>query len=114
MNTTFICDTYGQHDALLLPRGDMIVHAGDLTKNGTAGEVRDFLQWFSHLHYKYKIFVAGTHDHLFEQEPELVRSMIPSNVTYLEDSGVEFGGLKIWGSPYNPHLSGNAFTRSQE
>jgi len=41
-----------------------------LTKYGTAPEVHDFLQWFSHLNYKYKIFIAGTHDHLFEQEPE--------------------------------------------
>jgi len=29
MNTMFISDTHGQHDALLLPRGDMIIHAGD-------------------------------------------------------------------------------------
>ncbi len=110
----FISDTHGQHDALLLPRGDMIVHAGDVTKGGTAGEVRDFLQWFSHLNYKHKIFIAGAHDHLFEEDPGMVRRMMPSNVVYLEESGVEIGGLKIWGSPYNPHRSGNAFTRMKE
>ncbi len=114
MNAMFISDTCGQHNDVLLPRGDMIIHAGDLTKNGTVAEVRDFLQWFAHLNYKYKIFIAGTHDHLFEQEPGLSKRMVPANVTYLEESGVEIGGLKIWGSPYNRYRSGNAFSRTAD
>jgi Icc-related predicted phosphoesterase len=114
MNTMFISDTYGQHDSIILPRGEMIIHAGDVTKNGTEAEVRDFLQWFSHLDYKYKIFIAGTHDHFFEQEPERVKEMIPSGVIYLEESGVEIEGLNIWGSPMNAFNHGSAFSKSKD
>ena len=112
MNTMFMSDTYGHHEAVLLPRGDMIIHAGDLTRNGTESEVRDFLQWFSHQNYKYRIFIAGMHDSLFEQEPGLARRLLPSNVIYLEESGVEVGGLKIWGSPFNTFNHGSAFSVS--
>jgi len=67
MNAMFISDTQVQHEDVLLPRGNMIIHAGNITKNGTFSEVEAFLQWFAHLNYKYKIFIAGTHDHFFEE-----------------------------------------------
>ncbi len=89
----------------------MIVHAGDFTKSGTLSEALDFLQWFSHLNFKYKIFIAGPHDLLFDRDPGLVKQIIPSNVIYLEESGIEVGGLKIWGSPYNLH-HGGAFSKT--
>ncbi len=110
MNAMFIGDTYGQHDAILLPRGNMIVHAGNITKNGTRAEVEDFLQWFSSLPYKHKIFIAGAHDRFLETDPAAVRAMIPEGVVYLEESGVEIEGLKIWGSPYNCYNHGSAFS----
>jgi hypothetical protein len=110
MNKLFISDTYGHHEELLLPRGDMIIHAGNLTKDGTEPEVRDFLDWFSHLNYRYRIFISGTRDVLFEKEPELIRRLIPSNVIYLEESGVEINGFKLWGTPYNTANYGNPFS----
>ncbi len=114
MNAMFISDTHGQHDAVLLPRGNMIIHAGNITKNGTRSEVEDFLQWFVHLHYKFKIFIAGAHDHFFENEPRLARRLIPAGVIYLEESGVELGGLKIWGSPFNSANHGSAFSQTED
>ena len=112
MNTMFLSNTHGHHETLLLPRGDMIIHAGDFTKNGTESEAREFLHWFSHLNYKYRIFIAGMRDAFFEQEPGLVRKLLPSNVIYLEESGVEAGGFKIWGSPFNTFNHGSAFSVS--
>jgi Icc-related predicted phosphoesterase len=114
MNTMFISDTHGQHDAMLLPRGNMIIHAGNVTRNGTELEVRDFLQWFSHLNYNHKIFIAGSSDLFFEEEPERARDLIPSGVTYLEESGIEIEGFKIWGSPYNSYNHGGAFSRNKD
>lgn len=114
MNAMFISDTHGQHEDVELSRGNMIIHAGNITKNGTFSEVEAFLQWFAHLNYKYKIFIAGTHDHFFEDEPKLARRLIPAGVVYLEESGVEMGGLKIWGSPYNSDHDGNAFSLTED
>lgn len=113
MNAMFISDTCGQHDSVLLPRGNMIIHAGNITKHGTKAEVMEFLQWFSALSYQHKIFIGGTQDHFLEQEPGAVRKLIPPGVTYLEDSGAEVGGLKVWGSPFNSYNHGSAFSRSE-
>jgi Icc-related predicted phosphoesterase len=114
MNTLFISDTYGHHEALLLPRGDMIVHAGDLTKHGTEEEVKDFLQWFSHLNYKYRVFIAGRHDHFFEEHPGKVARILPANVIYLQETGVEVGGINLWGSPFSTNHDGSAFGITHE
>lgn len=111
MNIVCISDTHGQHHALNLPEGDMILHGGDFTKRGTENQVRDFLNWFSRLPYKYKVFIAGNHDFLAEEEPDLFRFMIPENCIYLEDTAITIEGLKIWGSPYTPWFYDWAFNR---
>src|SRR5258708_37364693 len=114
MNAMFISDTHGQHENVLLARGNMIVHAGNITKNGTPAEAVDFLQWFARLNYDYKIFIAGTHDHFFEDEPELARRLIPPGVIYIEESGVEIGGLNIWRSHHNSFNHGSSLSRTED
>lgn len=107
-----ISDTHGQHDKLILPPGDVLIHAGDVSKRGKEHEVKDFLRWFSSLDYKYKIFIAGNHDFLFEQYPdEKINALIPDNVIYLNDNGVRIEGIHIWGSPVSPWFFDWAFNR---
>lgn len=92
----------------------MIIHAGDVTKKGKRSQVIDFLNWFAKLDFEHKIFVAGNHDFLFEKESqEHINGMIPKNITYLNDSGVEIDGLKIWGSPIQPWFYDWAFNRQR-
>ena len=114
MKFVAISDTHDKHAGLSLPEGDVIIHAGDATMRGTEQQVRNFLQWFSGLDYRYKIFIAGNHDFLFERLPEEeVRKLIPENVIYLNDSGVEIEGIKIWGSPIQPWFQDWAFNRQR-
>jgi Icc-related predicted phosphoesterase len=114
MKFVAISDTHGQHEKLVLPSGDAILHAGDISKRGKEHEVKDFLNWFSSLDYTYKIFIAGNHDFLFEQYPEeKVRALIPDNVIYLNDSGVCIEGIHIWGSPVTPWFYDWAFNRNR-
>lgn len=109
-----ISDTHGQHDKLSLPEGDIVIHAGDISGRGTEQQVRDFLEWFSSLDHRYKIFIAGNHDFFLEKaSAEIVRSMIPSNVIYLNDSAIEIEGIKIWGSPVQPWFHDWAFNRQR-
>lgn len=109
-----ISDTHSQHAQLSLPEGDAIIHAGDLSKRGTAQQVHDFLQWFSGLDYKYRIFIAGNHDFLFERlSSSQVNALLPENVIYLNDSGIEIEGIKIWGSPVQPWFHDWAFNRQR-
>jgi Icc-related predicted phosphoesterase len=110
MKIVCISDTHGFHNALTLPQGDMIIHAGDVTKRGEKSQVIDFLNWYTNLEYKYKIFIAGNHDFFFENaSTKEIKELIPSNIIYLNDSGVIIEGMKIWGSPVQPWFHDWAF-----
>ena len=110
MDITFISDTHGLHDRLKLNGGTVLIHAGDVTEYGTENEVEEFLFWFSRQRFNYKIFIAGNHDLFLEAStPAQRRKIIPENVTYLQNSGIELEGLKIWGSPVTPYFLGMAF-----
>ena len=112
MKFVIISDTHGQHKNLTLPKGDVIIHAGDISQRGKESEIIDFLNWFKDLDFKYKIFIAGNHDFFFEKTSENdIQKIIPENIIYLCDSGVEVEHIKIWGSPITPWFYDWAFNR---
>jgi len=114
MDITFIADTHGLHDRLKLHEGSVLMHAGDITEYGTEEEVSEFLYWFSRQPFTYKIFIAGNHDLFLEACTSSKRKkLIPSDVIYLQNSGIEINGLKIWGSPVTPYFLGMAFNARQ-
>lgn len=114
MKIIAISDTHGKHNQLSLPKGDMIIHAGDISSRGHKSEVDRFLRWYSQLDYQYKIFIAGNHDFYFENAPrQEIKELIPDNLIYLNDSGIEIEGLKIWGSPVQPWFYNWAFNRQR-
>ena len=62
MKITFISDTHNKHNQVtsLLPGGDVIIHAGDVSSMGYKHELQQFLKWFNNLdNYTHKIFIAG-------------------------------------------------------
>lgn len=114
MKFVVISDTHGQHQKLSLPQGDVLIHAGDVSKKGTLRQIEDFLSWFSTLDFEYKIFIAGNHDFYFEKaDPSEIKQLIPNNIIYLNDSAVEIAGTKIWGSPVQPWFHDWAFNRQR-
>lgn len=54
--------------------------------------------------------IAGNHDLLFEQRPDLVP---PMRWTYLQDSGTEVAGLRLYGSPWQPRFFDWAFNADE-
>lgn len=121
MKIITISDTHNQHNNIpskyidnLDGTIDMIIHAGDMTSSGSLSECIRFFDWFSQLPYKYKVVIAGNHDFFFEKAPqEVINEFLASypDVIYLNDSGVEIEGLKIWGSPITPYFYNWAFNR---
>jgi Icc-related predicted phosphoesterase len=111
MKIVFISDTHGKHDELQLPKGDMLIHAGDVSPRGTLPQMQAFLDWFEKQPFKYKIFIAGNHDFIAERNPVLFESLIPTNCIYLKNSGIEIEGIYIWGSPITPWFYDWAFNR---
>jgi len=113
MQIVCISDTHGQHRNINVPAGDVLVHAGDITRVGVLHEIKDFLDWYSALPHRYKIFIAGNHDKGFEYEKEKIIEIIPSNLIYLEDSGVQIEHLYFWGSPYTPKFFNWSFGKNR-
>jgi hypothetical protein len=109
---TFISDTHNKHKQIDTGSGDILIHAGDATGRGQSGEILPFLKWFSDQNFKHKILIAGNHDFGFEKEPERYQKECDDlGIIYLNDSGIEIEGLKIWGSPVQPEFFNWAFNR---
>lgn len=98
------------HRRLKVPVGDVLVHTGDFTSEGTLEDYIDVFDWLDALPHEHKVLVAGNHDSLFQHFAKLIRKRIPKTVTYLEDSGTTIDGLKFWGSPWTPGYPWMAFT----
>lgn len=101
-----ISDTHELHRDLVIPNGDLLIHAGDITMNSMSAEkLLDFNDWLGELPHAFRIVVPGNHDFVLE-DPS--RRTLISNATLLINQSVEIMGLKIWGSAVTPFL-GEAF-----
>lgn len=109
MRIVCLSDTHGHQQSLRIPEGDLLIHAGDFCNTGIERDVHKFAKWIDHLPHRRKIVVAGNHDWFFQQQPELARVYLEPDVIYLQDSGCEIEGLKIWGSPWQPWFMDWAF-----
>jgi len=103
-----VADTHMFHDELVVPPGDVLVHAGDLTRGGTIAELRLAVDWLESLPHRHKVFVAGNHELCLERDPERAWPLL-ERLTVLHDSGAEIEGLRFWGSPWQPAFRGWAF-----
>jgi Icc-related predicted phosphoesterase len=114
MRFVTISDTHGQHEALQLPPGDVLLHAGDVSGRGKPEEVLSFVNWFAVQPFEHKIFIAGNHDFYFEKETAVnIQAILPEGITYLNDSGTTINGIHIWGSPVTPWFFDWAFNRQR-
>ena len=109
MRIILISDTHNQLSSLQVPEGDILIHSGDATNNGSIAELSRFGSDLARLPHKNKLVIAGNHDWIWQKQPSLAKSLLPPGVTYLEDSGVIIDGVKFWGSPWQPEFCGWAF-----
>src|SRR5262249_40504742 len=105
-----VSDTHAPHHMTEMPPGDILVHAGDITRDGALEDVEAFNDWLESLNYLYrhKVVICGNHDFCFQERAAEARARITSAV-YLEDSGCEIEGLTFYGSPWQPWFGGWAF-----
>jgi len=132
MRIVCISDTHSLHKLMEheLPKGDVLIHAGDISNRGGEVDVTNFIYWFQNIQgFDTKIFISGNHDYCFEKvnEPHhkgdydwLNNLMAPENlaqsdVYYLEDNFMiierpEFSRpIKLYGSPWQPWFYDWAF-----
>ncbi len=103
-----IADTHTFHDELVVPPGDLLVHAGDLCRGGELDELEATLRWMRAQPHPHKLLVAGNHDWPFVHEPAAARALL-GEVVYLQDQGATVAGLRVWGSPWQPAYNDWAF-----
>ena len=108
MKIVTISDTHGMHRSLNMPSGDVLVHAGDFSADGTLENAREFNQWLGTLDYEHKVVIAGNHELCFEKNSAEAEKLI-SNAVYLKDSSIVIDGLKFYGAPWQPAFYDWAF-----
>ena len=109
-----VSDTHHHHKNVLLPPGEVLLHTGDLVGNYGDRDIfrhlRDFVDWLHKISSRFRLIVviAGNHDTLLDEQryprdaakaKKPFVASLPSNAVYLENTLVEYQGLKIWGSP---------------
>ncbi|KFY56946.1 hypothetical protein V496_06604 [Pseudogymnoascus sp. VKM F-4515 (FW-2607)] len=107
-----ISDTHS-HQPSNIPPGDLLLHSGDLTNDGTIKSIQESLNWLNTLPHKYKVVIAGNHDSYFDpsaRKDEDINSKTRLNwgsIIYLHNRSTHLrfkGGrsLNIYGSPDIP------------
>lgn len=110
MRIVCLSDTHGLCSGLSVPDGDVLLHSGDLTMEGSLDELKREADWLSGMPHPHKIIVCGNHDWCFEREASEARAIMRDRgLVYLEESFHDYGGLRFWGSPWTPYFWGWAF-----
>ncbi len=106
MRIVAISDTHSLHDQIIMPDGDILIHAGDCTLDGKIVEAESFLKWFSGQPHATKIFVPGNHDEPFAEPRVLgwLRKTFPT-VNILIDQELYHNGMRIYGVPWLPGIA---------
>ena len=113
-----------------IPSGDILTISGDICPvNGSHNPTNQmywlknhFLPWTDQLIknnvVKHVVFIAGNHDFVFKKVTTNTTGdfymSLPDNVHFLNDSGVELEGVKIYGTPWTPTFGNWAFMTCEE
>lgn len=110
-----MADTHLHHEGLVVPDGDVLVHAGDMLQYGTLDELARAAEFLRALPHPTKIIVAGNHEVCLEKRPAEARALLDGFI-YLEDQATVIEGIVFYGSPWQPKLRIWAFgaTRGAE
>lgn len=65
--TRIVCISDTHCQVPKLPKGDVLIHAGDLTNQGSYSELKKTVEWLEKADYEAKIIVAGTCYHLWNR-----------------------------------------------
>ncbi|OHE92793.1 calcineurin-like phosphoesterase [Colletotrichum orchidophilum] len=127
--TRFVCVSDTHNTTVKLPKGDVLIHAGDLTNQGSYSELSRAVQWLEKADFETKIVVAGNHDLTLDpdfyaqhgshfhnqtpQSPQDCKRLLTNSpsITYLthETATVRLSSpsgphtsFTVFGSPYSP------------
>jgi len=100
----FISGTHGNHRSLPVPPRDFLIHCGDACTDGDTYQLKDFFEWFTEQVPRYKIFIAGNHDLVFDLDPVEGKKIIPDNILLLENKFITIEGISFYSVSARPWL----------
>lgn len=112
-----ISDTHNQMSRIKerIPPGDLLIHAGDLTNQGSKEEMELEIDELASLPHEFKIFVPGNHDWYAQRhEKELFHYCQDRGIKLLMDNTVIINEKRIYGSPWTPNFGYWAFMLNPE
>ncbi|XTI87163.1 phosphoric ester hydrolase-like protein [Cenococcum geophilum] len=80
-----ISDTY--NSTPLVPNGDVLIHAGDLTENSTLLELQAHIDRLSSLLYTHKVVIAGNHDTYLDPQSRAAL-FLEDRINYLQSTSL--------------------------
>ena len=113
-----ISDTHCCLNQIKIPENiDIVIHSGDATNQHdpfrNEPEMVKFIERYSNIDIKNKVFVAGNHDGSVERRLIDRKDFEAAGIIYLENESVELEGFKIWGSPHTPTFGSWHFMKSR-
>lgn len=117
MKLVCLSDTHQMHDEILVPDGDILIHAGDFTHTGKPKEYTKFLEWYSKQPHKHKLLICGNHEKEISEETEKFQIICKHyDVKLIHDQIYEIEGIKFFGQPRTPrfHNWGWMYERGEE
>lgn len=104
--TKIVCisDTHNYHKRVVVPDGDILVHAGDFCGRGDPLEVGHFLDWMEGLPHNLKLVVPGNHDICVYEDDYVRGEFKKSGIRLLidEEHTDMRSGLTFYGVPWTP------------
>lgn len=114
MRLVIISDTHSNRVADLIPKGDVLIHCGDLTISGSVPEINAVALDLGKCEHPLKLIIPGNHDFLFEHSPRLARDILGPDFEVLIDQEYVVNGIKFYGSPHQPVFFDWAFNQEPE
>lgn len=111
MRIVCLSDTHAFGRLVDVPTGDVLIHAGDLTLDGSSMAIIAALAWLDEQPHRHIVAIPGNHDLAFERSPQVlgrVREMFP-RVQLLIDAEISIEGMRVWGSPWQPWFNDWAY-----
>ena len=98
-NIFVFSDTHGKHRDVIVPEEiDIVICAGDAVEDDLKGdEYDDFIDWFSGLSAKWKIFIPGNHELSFkiDKSENIVKAMKEKDISVMQNSIDDCDGVTI-------------------
>lgn len=82
-----------------IPDGDLLIHAGDLTNDGSVRDIQAAVDWLRALPHPHKVVVCGNHDSYFDVRSRLPEDRDASSFTAVSSSTASLRSLDELDSP---------------